>query len=108
MSLSLQEGKVRLFGWQLRGQTCKAATSSDFTPLVLSEEAALKRWFPDSDVSIYLDHFQRDSMDWKHRNPSVPLTGADGAWGKGYWAAFNLCSADFCPLETSPPSNRVA
>ena len=42
MSLSLQEGKVRLFGWKLRGQNCKAAASSDFTPLVLFEEAALK------------------------------------------------------------------
>lgn len=74
-------------------------------PLVTSHRwCCLKRLlgkqFPDSDVSIYLDHFQRDRMDWKHENPSVPLTGANDTWGNGYWVASNSCSADFCPLET--------
>ena len=74
-------------------------------PLVtLHHWCCLKRllWkqFPDSDVSIYLDHFQRDRMDWKHENSSVPLTGAHSTWGNGYWVASDSCSADFCPLET--------
>lgn len=99
MSLSLQEGKVRLFGWKLRGQNCEAAASSDFTPLVLFEEAALKTvsWQCCQHLPGSCPKGQNGMESWK---PIGPTDGADDTWGSGYWVASSSCSANFCPLET--------
>lgn len=56
--------------------------------------------FPDSDVSIYLDCFQRDKMAWKHKTHLSQWWGSVVSGVRVIMAASNSCSADFCPLET--------